>query len=155
METQKICAFFGHREIEKTNELYQKTYDEIVKVINLGCVNFYFGGYGEFDELCYQIVSKIKLSNPNLNITRTYCVSQEKFLYKKVRFFNKENYENVIYLTPSFDGWYQSIYFRTLAMIDVCDFIIFYVTRITNSGAYKAYQYAIKQKDKVVINIAN
>ena len=46
-----------------------------------------------------------------------YCVSQERYLRKGVRYFKRENYDEVIYLMPTLDGWYKSIYFRNCAML--------------------------------------
>ena len=151
MKENKICSFFGHRDIEKTEELYATTTAEIEKALNFGCRVFYFGGYGLFDELCYEIVTKIKKRKPE--IQRVYCVAQERYLRKKTRHFNREDYEEIVYLTPAFEGWYKSIYFRNCAMIDNSDFIIFYAEKRKNSGAYKAYSYA-KKKKKEFINLA-
>ena len=72
---------------------------------------------------------------------------------KRVRYFNREDYDDIIYLTPSFEGWYKSIYFRNCAMIDQSDLVIFYAENREGSGAYKAYQYAKKKKDKQVVNL--
>ena len=49
----KICSFFGHRDVEITEKLYDITYVEILNAIELGCRTFYFGGYGDFDGLCF------------------------------------------------------------------------------------------------------
>lgn len=148
-----ICSFFGHREIEKTEELISSLTSEILKVVDLGCRVFYFGGYGAFDELCYGVVTKIKEEKPELDIRRIYCVSQERYLRKGSRYFKAEDYEEVIYLSPSFDGWYKSIYFRNCAMIDKSDFIIFYAENRESSGAYKAYKYARNKKEKYIVNL--
>jgi len=148
-----ICSFFGHRDVEITDKLYAITAAEISKSVDAGCRSFYFGGYGDFDDLCYRIVTKISTEQPELNIKRIYCVSQEKYLWKRVRYFKREDYDEVIYLTPSFDGWYKSIYFRNCAMIDESDFVIFYAEDRPDSGAYKAYKYAKKKKDKTVVNL--
>ncbi len=153
MQENKICSFFGHREIEKTDDLYATTLAQIHKALEFGCRTFYFGGYGQFDRLCYEIVTKIKTENSNINILRVYCVAQEVYLRKKVRYFNREDYDEVIYLVPSFEGWYKSIYFRNLVMIDNRDMCIFYTEKREDSGAYKAYKYAIKKKSKVIINL--
>ena len=150
---EKICSFFGHREVHITDRIYSMTAAEIVKAINLGYNTFYFGGYGAFDDLCYEIVTKIKNENPHLEIRRTYCVSQERYLRKNVRYFKREKYDEVIYLTPVFSGWYKSIYFRNCAMIDRSDLVVFYAENKENSGAYKAYKYAKKQKGKQIINL--
>ena len=150
---EKICSFFGHREIDITEQLYTRTAAEITKALKLGYRTFYFGGYGDFDDLCLKIVTKKKLEYPELNIRRIYCVSQERYLRKRVRYFNREDYDDIIYLAPSFDGWYKSIYFRNCIMIDQSDLIIFYAESRENSGVYKAYRYAKKKKDKRIENL--
>ena len=150
---EKICSFFGHRDVNITEQLYAATLDKIMNAIEFGCSTFYFGGYGDFDNICLEIVTKIKTENPNLKIRRIYCVSQERYLRKSTRYFNCDSYDEIIYLTPSFDGWYKSIYFRNCAMIDQSDFIIFYAESRETSGAYKAYKYAKRKTDKQIINL--
>ena len=150
---EKICSFFGHRDVDITDELYTRTKAEIIKAIGQGCRVFYFGGYGSFDDLCYRIVTEIKEEQADLNIRRIYCVSQERFCRKKVRYFQREDYDEVIYLTPSFEGWYKSIYFRNCAMIDGSDYVVFYAEAREESGAYKAYKYAQNKKGKRIINL--
>lgn len=151
----KICSFFGHRDIDITDRLYTLTAAEITRAVDMGFRSFYFGGYGSFDDLCHKILTKIKNDNPHLAIKRIYCVSQERYLRKRVRYFNPEDYDEIIYLTPTFTEWYKSIYFRNCAMIDQSDLIIFYAENRENSGAYKAYKYAMKKKDAKVINLWN
>ena len=148
-----ITSFFGHREIDASDELVISTRQEIQRVISLGCRTFYFGGYGEFDALCYNIVTQIKKDSPELDIKRVYCVARECYLRKNVRYFNRENYEEVIYLPPKFDGWYKSIYYRNLAIIDRSDHIIFYAENREGSGAYKAYKYAEQKKHANIVNL--
>ena len=150
---EKICSFFGHRDVDITDKLYTMATAEIMRTVELGCRVFYFGGYGDFDDLCRQIVTKIKDENPKLKIRRIYCVSQERYLHKNVRYFNRENYDEIIYLVPSFDGWYKSIYFRNCAMIDQSDIIIFYAENREDSGAYKAYKYAKRKREKQIVNL--
>ena len=150
---EKICSFFGHRDVNITEQLYANVYTEISKTVDLGYRTFYFGGYGDFDDLCHKIITNIMDENPELNIKRIYCVAQEKYLRKNVRYFKRENYEDVIYLTPAFEGWYKSIYFRNCAMIDESEFVIFYCEHKEDSGAYKAYKYAKTKKDKQIVNL--
>ena len=150
---EKICSFFGHREITEKERLYEIAKREILKAIEHGARSFLFGGFGEFDALCHYIVSEICKCSPYLNIKRIFCVPTEKELRKPSRHFNVADYDDIIYLLPSFDGWYKSIYFRNCAMIDKSDFIIFYAENRENSGACKAYKYAIKKKNKTIINI--
>ena len=147
---EKICSFFGHREIEETEELRATVKAEILNSVDFGCRIFYFGGYGRFDSLCYELLTELKSEHPELDLKTTYCVSQEKYLRKNVRYFRREDYDEVIYLLPTFDGWYKSIYYRNCAMIDASDYIIFLAENRESSGAYKAYKYAKTKKKKIV-----
>lgn len=153
MEESKICSFFGHRRIEETEELRATTTAEIMKAVDFGCRIFYFGGYGDFDELCYKIVTETAQKKPELGIKRIYCVSQERYLIKKCRYFDREDYDEIVYLSPSFDWWYTSIYYRNCAMIDDSDYVIFYAEERRESGAYKTYKYAQKKKEKRIVNL--
>ena len=92
-----------------------------------------------------------KYENPELEIRRIYCVSQERYLRKSVRYFNREDYDEIIYLAPSFEGWYKSIYFRNCAMMDKSDIIIFYAENKEDSGAYKAFKYAKRKNYKRIV----
>ena len=67
---EKISSFFGHREVSITDELYATVTAEILRSVGFGCRIFYFGGYGEFDDLCYKIVTQIKEDNRDLDIRR-------------------------------------------------------------------------------------
>ena len=141
-----VCSFFGHRNITITKSLVENTKEAIYKALKDNIFTFYFGGFGDFDDLCYKIVTQLKNDFPQYNIQRIFCVPTEKMLRKRPAWLKQENYEEIIFLTPSFDSWYKSIYFRNCAMIDNSDFCIFYVENRENSGAYKTYKYALKKK---------
>jgi hypothetical protein len=153
MENNKICSFFGHRTINITDELYAITKAEIEKSIALGCRIFYFGGYGEFDNLCHQIVTKIKDERAELHLQRIFCVPTEKDLRRASRWLKDTACDKIEYLIPKFNGWYRSIYFRNCAMIDNSEVIIFYAENRESSGAYKAYCYAKMKKGKIIVNL--
>ena len=116
---------------------------------------FLFGSKSNFDSLCYKILSGIIKEKPQLNIKRVYCVSQECYLRKKSPYFNREDYDEVVYLQPRIEYWYKSIYFRNLAMIDSGDYVIFYAEERKNSGAYKTLLYAKTQKNIILVNLFN
>ena len=149
----KVCSFFGHRKIEKSEALQEKLAILVESLIKREFTVFFFGGFGEFDELCYRVVSLLRQKYPH--IKRIYCVSGEKQLQerKRLRYFPLEEYEDFIYLPPSFDYWYTRIYYRNCAMIDTSDAVIFYAEERENSGAYKAYKYAKCKKDKYIVNL--
>lgn len=153
MEKGETCSFFGHRDITVTDALRKAVCNEIANALHAGCRIFLFGGFGAFDDFCYQTVTDIQKQNPKLHIQRVFCVTQERILRKKQKYFNNGDYEDIVYLTPAFTGWYKSIYFRNLAMIDNSVYVIFYTSDRKNSGSYKAYRYAIKQKGKSIVNL--
>ncbi len=148
----EFCSVFGHSEIEITQELEQKLFVTFEDIINKGCEFFYFGGFGMFDDLCHKVVTKLKEKYPH--IKRIYCLLDPRHqrVSKRPRWLKDEDYEEFVYLDLDFDWWYQRIYCRNCAMIDRSDIAVFYVEPKENSGAYKAYKYAVKKK-KVLINL--
>lgn len=150
--TLNSCSVFGHSEIEVTKELEYELFATFEKLIEQGCKDFYFGGFGQFDELCHDVISELKKAHPH--IKRIFCLFDPRHqrISKRPKWLKDEDYEEVIYLDLEFDWWYQRIYYRNCAMIDKSDVVVFYVEPRENSGAYKAYKYAIRKK-KFTINL--
>ncbi len=122
----KICSFFGHRTIENTEDSRKKLIDLVEELIReKGCNIFLFGGFGEFDELCHEIVSVMQKRYSY--IKRVYCVSDEKHLLKSKRpkYLRAEEYEEFRYFALSFDYWYTRIYYRNCEMIENSDYVVF------------------------------
>lgn len=148
------CCFFGHRKITTTENLIEKLSKEIERlIVNENCTRFLFGGFGEFDELCFQTAKKLKSEKYNF-INLTYCCTDEKDLRRKKISAYYSKFDNVIYLPLDFDYWYTRIYYRNLEIIKNSNFAIFYVTNTENSGAYKILTYAKTQKI-TIINLAD
>ena len=147
-----VCSFFGHKEIQITEEISVNLFKIIENLIKQGCYNFYFGGLGMFDDLCYKIVSELKKTYTN--IKRFFCVWDYRHLKKQKRpnWLKNEEYEEFILLDFKIDLWYLRIYYRNRAIIDNSDIVLFYVKNNEKSGAYKAYKYA-KQKKKNILNM--
>ena len=100
----KICSFFGHRQIMHVEELRERTTSLVERlIVEKGYSIFLFGGFGEFDELCYHIVSHLKEKYPKLK--RIYCVHDEKYLLERKRSddLRATNYEEIMYLPLSLD----------------------------------------------------
>ena len=63
MKSEKICSVFGHSEILKEDKCYLKPRLErefLNLILNHDVKKFLFGGFGEFDDLCYQVVCELK-----------------------------------------------------------------------------------------------
>ena len=152
-ETQKVCSCFGHFDVEITDELKARTSKEIEKAIAEGVRIFLFGGRSDFDDLVYDIVAEKKAQNSQLDIKRIFYFALDKQLRKPPRWFQRKEYEGYDCPCKDFDWWYTAIYYRNCAMIDQSDLILFYAEERENSGAYKAYKYAVKSH-KNIINFA-
>lgn len=150
----KICAFFGHRDIQVTEEIKDRLKDEIIKLITIGFRSFYFGGFGTFDNLCWEIVTEMKATISE--ITRIFCLTDPRHTRenKRLKYLKDSDYEQFVYLDLEYDYWYKRIYYRNCEMINLSDFVIFYAINNKDSGAYKAYKYARRIK-KAHINLAN
>lgn len=149
----KSCSCFGHNKINVSKHLKEKLMSIFKELISKENVKyFYFGGFGEFDDLCHSIITELKNEHPE--IYRIFCLSDPRHprLSKRPKWLKDEDYEEITYLDLNFDYWYTRIYYRNCEIIDRSDFVVFYVNHTEKSGAYKALQYAIKKK-KQIINI--
>lgn len=146
------CSFFGHRDIVITNKLKADLKSRLVNLIEKeNYINFYFGEFGDFDNLAYEIITELKVIFPN--IVTIYVATDEKSL-KRHRIISAKEYDKQIVFALDFDWWYQRIYFRNIEIIKNSNFVFFYVNNTKGSGAYKALQYAKKIKVKY-LNIAS
>ena len=154
MENKKICSVFGHSDLfDDKNLLIEKVRTVFLDLIkNQNVTKFLFGGFGDFDTLCYEVACELK--DEFLEIERIYCVENERLMRpnKRPLWLKNRNYEQIIYLEPDFKYWYTQVYYRNLEMIKASDFVVFYIRKTENSGAYKAQQYAKKIK-KVIISV--
>jgi len=154
VDNYKICSVFGHSQLfDDRNLLKTRLEREFLNlIVNKDVKKFLFGGFGEFDFLCYEIVSELKKEFPF--IQRIHCVENERLLRQDKRplWLKNREYEQIIYLEPDFKYWYTQIYYRNLEMIKTSDYIIFYIRNTENSGAYKALKFA-NNTNKIVIKI--
>ena len=146
----KICAFFGHRTIGDKGELKEKVSVLVEELIQKGFTVFLFGGFGEFDELCYDVVSGLK--EKYSTIKRVYCLHDERYLRerKRPKYLRTKAYEEFVYFPLEFDYWYTRIYYRNCEMVDKSDYLVFYAESRKDSGAYKTLQYAMKRKKEYI-----
>ena len=152
MNNIKICSVFGHSGLFKDKDLLKlKIEREFLNLIlNHNVEKFLFGGFGEFDNLCYEIICELKKQFPQ--IERIYCVENERLLRidKRPLWLKQRKYEHIIYLEPDLKYWYTQIYYRNVEMIKVSDFVMFYIRKTENSGAYKTYKYATRLRKNII-----
>ena len=144
---QKICSFFGHRKIEITEELRQFLTDRLEKmIVEFNFEKFLFGSLSDFDDLCYEIVTKLKEKYSHIKRIFCYYDPRHQRPMKLPSWIANLQFEEKVMLPLELDWWYKRIYYRNKAMIEISDFVFFYVKNKENSGANKAMNVAKKQK---------
>ena len=176
----KSCSFFGHRKIEVNDTFVSNLKNLIEKLILEGITEFIFGSNSEFDDLCYQLVSKLKEKYPHIVRIFVHLSSESGItsLEEKIRIENtlyklcqkKINlciYEKSILSQKSISANKNAYIARNYEMIDMSDLCVFYYNENcysetkalnqaykTKSGTGYAFLYA-KQKKKNFINTFN
>lgn len=147
----KTCSVFGHSNIKVTDKLKRELYllfENLVLKENVSI--FFFGGFSDFDEICYCVISKLKLKYNH--IKRVFVCDDYKYIFrpqKRPYWLDAERYEELTYFEMQYNGFYKRIYFRNCEIINNSDYVVFYVNHTNQSGAYKAMQYALKNKKKI------
>lgn len=169
MEKHKTCSLFGHRKIEKTEELKNRLQNVIINLIEKENVRiFLIGSKSDFNLLCHAVVTKLKKTYPQIQ-RRAYTCQSETCTLEKERTYWEEIYsrfekrpvtllgvEEEIEHKTKYDAGKASCVERNQAMINDSDFCVFYYNKNyvtpkkTNSGTKIAYEYAIRKKKKVI-----
>lgn len=153
----RTCCFIGHRKINETEELKQKLCEIIEKLIMDENIDiFLFGSKSRFDDLCYELVTKIKEKYPP--IKRIYVRSMYPYIEDDYKDYLLQDFEDT-YFPKKITGAGKASYVeRNYEMIDKSRFCIFYYDEqnaptTRKSGTKVAFNYAVK-KGKQIINIA-
>lgn len=154
MNKYYTCCFFGHRTITETKELISKLYDIIEEmIINQSVDTFLFGSKSHFNNLCLDLVTKIKKKYPH--IKRIYVRAEYPNISEHYKNYLLESYEDTYY-PESIIGSGRSVYVeRNYEMINNSQFCIVYYDEQnapTNrkSGTKIALDYAIKKGKHII-----
>ena len=167
-ESTKKCCFFGHRKINKTDELVKNLTESIKKLIIENNVDtFLFGSKSQFDDLCYEVVSELK--EKHTHIKRVYVRLSFADVDESYSKFLLESYEETYFPEKIRKAGIAAYVERNQEMIDKSDYCICYydenyqppMRKRSNkdatgyqpkSGTKAAYNYAEK-KGKRIFNI--
>ena len=152
------CCFFGHRTIDETEQLKLKL-NEIIEnlIMNDKVDTFLFGSKSRFDDLCHELVTKLKEKHPH--IKRVYVRAEYPYISEHYKNYLLENYEDTYY-PEHIIGSGRAIYIeRNYEMINKSHFCVVYYDEqkaptTRKSGTKIALTYAIKQ-NKTIINVAS
>lgn len=149
------CCFFGHRDINITENLKFKLNEIIEKLITQNSVNtFLFGSKSKFDTLCLEVVSELKEKYPY--IKRVYVRAEYQDINEKYEKYLLQNYEETYYPLKIRNAGRATYVERNCEMINNSHFCIFYydeqdIPTTRKSGTKIALDYAVK-KGKCIIN---
>ena len=90
-----ICTFCGHSDFRATEKQRSKLTAVIEDVIKLGATEFYCGGYGDFDNTCASIVTRLKEQYSHIK-----CIFIIPYITESYAYRNRENakhYDEIIY----------------------------------------------------------
>ncbi len=147
-----ICCFAGHNSDynEKTRTDLYKECEKIITKNN--CNEFWVGNYGGFDKLAAAVIRDLKKLYPfiQLNLILPYLTKEindyPRYYYEK--------YDSLIMADIPLNTPHQyKIIKATQYMVKKSDFLICYI-KYSFGGAIKTYEYAKKQKNIKIINIA-
>lgn len=155
MEKGKTCCFFGHRKINITDKLKEKIHCEIeTLILKHGVTTFLFGSKSQFDDLCYQTVTRLKERYPA--IKRIYVRAEFPHIHSDYISHLLTMYEYTYYPDRILKAG-KSVYVqRNYEMIDNSQFCIIYCDEnytpsTTKSGTKIALAYA-QIKKRIIIN---
>ena len=115
----------GHRKIEITTELKIKLENIIENlIVNKNVRVFLFGSKSAFDDLCYDIVSKLK--EKYADIKRVYVRCMYEFISDRYKKYLLQSFEETEYAQKCKGAGRLSYVKRNFEMIDKSDICVFY-----------------------------
>ena len=141
----RIC-FFGHRDFLITRELKSELTRILKETVCEDC-EFFFGGYGCFDNLAYTCVNELVIP---YKIKKTFVTPYitESYLKNNVE-YHRYKYDELLYPELENVPYRFAISARNRWMVENSDVVICYIER-AYGGAYQALKGG---KNKKIINL--
>lgn len=147
------CCFWGHRQIEETEEMRNQVRDLIeMLILEENVDTFLFGSKSQFNSLCYELVTKAKERYPH--IRRVYVRAEFPVISDSYRSYLINNYEDTYY-PEKIIGAGKAVYVkRNYEMIDCSEFCVVhyrtdYMPVKRKSGTKLAVNYAVKKQKRI------
>lgn len=138
------ATFFGHRDFNYSPHKAKIEATVIELIENCGIRKFYNGFRGNFDGLCAEIVSDLKIRYSNLKNITVLSYHNQNFVFPNY-------FDESVYLLEKCVPPQYAISYTNQEMILRSDFIVSGV-RFRYGGAYKACQFARRHK-KIILEI--
>ena len=152
-EKEKTCCFIGHRKIKITDELTLRLFNEIENLITKeGVLYFLFGSKSQFDILCHEVVTKLKLKYKD--IQRIYVRAEFPYIDSDYKTFLSGSYEHTYYPEKILHTGKAVYIERNLHMLDVSKFCIMYYIDSYQPQTKPKNEFAIERQSKSGTKIA-
>ena len=149
------CCFFGHRTINETEQLKNELREAVEDLItNKNVDTFLFGSKSRFDELCLEVVTKIKEKYPN--VKRIYVRAEYPIISEKYKAYLLTKYDDTYY-PDKIVGAGRAVYVeRNCEMIQNSSYCIVYydennAPKTRKSGTKIALDFATKLNKKIIV----
>ena len=149
------CCFFGHRTINETEQLKNELRETIENlIINKNVDTFLFGSKSRFDELCLEVVTKIKEKYPN--VKRIYVRAEYPIISEKYKAYLLTKYDDTYY-PDKIVGAGRAVYVeRNCEMIQNSRYCIVYydennAPKTRKSGTKIALDFATKLNKEIIV----
>lgn len=157
----KTCCVIGHRELNDTSDLRIRIQEVIINLINKGITVFLFGSNSKFNDLCLELV--LKLKDIYSQISCVYVRAEYEYISQEYNDYLLERYDNTYFPESVHNAGRLSYVKRNQEMIKKSDICLFYYDKNymppTNnkgarcvSGVKIALDYAVA-KHKIIINV--
>ena len=166
---ERTCCFFGHRKVDITDELVRHIKEIVEELITENNVDtFLFGSKSQFDSLCLDVVTELKTIYPH--IRRVYVRAEFPHIDEDYTRYLLEWYDDTYYPDRMIAAGKAAYVERNYELINNSSYCIIYYDEKYNpnrrknsrkdlfdyqpkSGTGVAYEYAMKKKDKQVLNV--
>lgn len=152
---KNTCCFLGHRTINETEELKSKLIEIIEKlIIDEKVDTFLFGSKSQFNSLCLELVTEIKVKYPH--IKRIYVRAEYPNIDEQYTNYLLEFFEDTYYPEHIRNSGKVAYVERNYEMINKSHYCIVYYDEqnaptTRKSGTKIALDYAIKKGKEITV----
>lgn len=144
-----VIGFCGHASYNATRHDEEKILQIIDEVAKNRQVDFYLGGYGDFDNFAKMCAQKYKQKHPDSKLI--FITPYLGEWIEKRRKYLEEEYDEIVYPPLEKVPYKFAISVRNKYIIDNADVVIAYV-KVDFGGAYSALKYA-ERRNKIIFKI--
>ena len=145
-----IISFFGHADFLYDKKIKEKLLNELNKLAKDRNIDFYLGGYGNFDSFAKNICLEFKRTHSSTKLFYITPYLTPSFLKNKQPYLL--DYDQILSFDCANKSNKYSIIKRNERIVQSSDFIFFFVQK-SFGGAYRTLQYA-KRLKKPILNLA-